>query len=92
MRSNKSINKTGVNPVLFIDYTQSSERTRNDKVLYYDCSNYYFEIEQEDGNKNMVRVKSIVQILSSRWDCSWTATASPLPSPFFLGTPMNRPR
>lgn len=24
---------------------------RNDKVLYYDCSNYYFEIEQEDGNK-----------------------------------------
>lgn len=25
--------------------------TRNDKILYYDCSNYYFEIEQEDGNK-----------------------------------------
>ena len=25
--------------------------TRNDKVLYYDCSNYYFEIEQEDGSK-----------------------------------------
>ena len=24
---------------------------RNDKVLYYDCTNYYFEIEQEDGNK-----------------------------------------
>jgi len=24
---------------------------RNDRVLYYDCSNYYFEIEQEDGNK-----------------------------------------
>lgn len=24
---------------------------RNDKILYYDCSNYYFEIEQEDGNK-----------------------------------------
>ena len=22
---------------------------RNDKILYYDCSNYYFEIEQEDG-------------------------------------------
>ena len=25
--------------------------TRNDKVLYYDCTNYYFEIEQEDGDK-----------------------------------------
>ena len=24
---------------------------RNDHVLYYDCTNYYFEIEQEDGNK-----------------------------------------
>lgn len=24
---------------------------RNDKVLYYDCTNYFFEIEQEDGDK-----------------------------------------
>lgn len=24
---------------------------RNDGVLYYDCTNYYFEIEQEDGSK-----------------------------------------
>ena len=24
---------------------------RNDKILYYDCTNYYFEIEQEDGIK-----------------------------------------
>jgi transposase len=24
---------------------------RNDRVLYYDCTNYYFEIEQEDGDK-----------------------------------------
>ena len=24
---------------------------RNDKILYYDCTNYYFEIEQEDGGK-----------------------------------------
>ena len=22
---------------------------RNDRILYYDCTNYYFEIEQEDG-------------------------------------------
>lgn len=24
---------------------------RNDRILYYDCTNYYFEIEQEDGEK-----------------------------------------
>ena len=24
---------------------------RNDKILYYDCTNYYFEIEQEGGSK-----------------------------------------
>ena len=31
--------------------------TRNDKVLYYDCSNYYFKIEQEDGNKKYGKSK-----------------------------------
>lgn len=30
---------------------------RNDKVFYYDCSNYYFEIEQEDGNKKYGKSK-----------------------------------
>ena len=30
---------------------------RNDKILYYDCSNYYFEIEQEDGSKKYVKSK-----------------------------------
>lgn len=30
---------------------------RNDKILYYDCSNYYFEIEQEDGNKKYGKSK-----------------------------------
>lgn len=25
--------------------------SRNDKILYYDCTNYYFKIEQEDGDK-----------------------------------------
>ena len=24
---------------------------RNDKILYYDCTNYFFEIEQEDGDR-----------------------------------------
>lgn len=31
--------------------------SRNDNVLYYDCSNYYFEIEQEDGNKKYGKSK-----------------------------------
>ncbi len=30
---------------------------RNDKVLYYDCSNYYFEIQQEDGSKKYGKSK-----------------------------------
>lgn len=30
---------------------------RNDKILYYDCSNYYFEIEQEDGSKKYGKCK-----------------------------------
>ena len=40
---------------------------RNDGVLYYDCTNYYFEIEQEDGDKKYGKSKEhrpnpIVQI------------------------------
>ena len=30
---------------------------RNDKVLYYDCTNYYFEIEQEEGDKKYGKSK-----------------------------------
>lgn len=30
---------------------------RNDKILYYDCTNYYFEIEQEEGSKNFGKSK-----------------------------------
>ena len=30
---------------------------RNDKILFYDCTNYYFEIEQEDGNKTYGKSK-----------------------------------
>lgn len=30
---------------------------RNDRVLYYDCTNYYFEIEQEEGDKKYGKSK-----------------------------------
>lgn len=30
---------------------------RNSSVLYYDCTNYYFEIEQEDGSKKYGKSK-----------------------------------
>ena len=30
---------------------------RNDKILYYDCSNYYFETGQEDGSKKYGKSK-----------------------------------
>ena len=36
-----------------VDLYKNSKKysKRNDKILYYDCTNYYFEIEQEDGIK-----------------------------------------
>jgi transposase len=30
---------------------------RNSKVLYYDCTNYYFEVEEESGNKKYGKSK-----------------------------------
>ena len=30
---------------------------RNDKLLFYDCTNYYFEIEDEDGIKRYGKSK-----------------------------------
>lgn len=30
---------------------------RNDSILYYDCTNYYFEIEQEDGDRRYGKSK-----------------------------------
>ena len=41
---------------------------RNNKILYYDCTNYYFEIEEEDGLKQYGKSKEnrpnpIVQIV-----------------------------
>lgn len=30
---------------------------RNDKILYYDCTNYFFEIEREDGDKKYGKCK-----------------------------------
>lgn len=30
---------------------------RNDKILFYDCTNYYFEIEQENGSKKYGKSK-----------------------------------
>lgn len=32
--------------------------SRNNKILYYDCTNYYFEIEKEDGIKCYGKAKS----------------------------------
>lgn len=31
--------------------------SRNDRILYYDCTNYYFEIEQEEGDKKYGKSK-----------------------------------
>ena len=41
--------------VIFICKSQYKQEwglsKRNDKILYYDCTNYFFEIEQEEGIK-----------------------------------------
>lgn len=46
------------------DYIQSElyrnsnfTKTRNKSILYYDCTNYYFEIEQEEGSKKYGKSK-----------------------------------
>ena len=31
--------------------------TRNDNILYFDCTNYFFEIEQEDDIKKLGKSK-----------------------------------
>ena len=49
--------------------------SRNDKILYYDCTNYYFEIEQEDGDKSMGKAKNTDLIRLYRWACLWMVTA-----------------
>ena len=33
-------------------------RPRNSKILYYDCTNYYFKIEAEDGMKKYGKRKN----------------------------------
>ena len=39
-------------------YKNSNEyMERNNKILYYDCTNYYFEIEEEDGLKQYGKSK-----------------------------------
>lgn len=48
---------------------------RNDKVLYYDCTNFYFEIEQEEGDKKYGKSKEHRPTRLSRWGCSQTGTA-----------------
>ena len=38
-------------------YITQSYIDGNDSVLYYDCTNYYFEIGQEDGSKKYAKSK-----------------------------------
>ena len=65
--------------------------TRNDKVLYYDCSNYYFEIEQEEGSKKYGKAKNTGQIQSFKWDCLWMEMAFLLHFLSFPEIQTNRP-
>ena len=44
---------------------------RNSKIIYYDCTNYFFEIDEEDDLKNMAFLKNIDLIQLLEWDCLW---------------------
>ena len=50
---------------------------RNTGILYYDCTNYFFEIEQEEGLKQYGASKNTGRTQSSKWVCSWMETAFP---------------
>ena len=66
---------------------------RRDRVIYYDCTNYYFEIEDNDrdtvdletgehvaGCASAASRRRTGPAPSCRWACSWTWTASRWPS------------
>ena len=64
---------------------------RDTRVIFYDCTNYYFEIEDNDpcGVDRVILAaprayaaaanqKSTAPTRLCRWGCSWTPTASPV--------------
>ena len=51
---------------------------RNDKILFYDCSNYYFEMEQEDGAKKYGKSKEHRSNPIIQMDCLWMGMESRL--------------
>ena len=62
----------------------TSVHPRNNRILYYDCTNYYFEIEEAKwGTDDTEKVKKTVQIQSLPWDFSWMPMAFPLHLIFF---------
>ena len=45
-------------------YKNSNEyMERNNKILYYDCTNYYFEIEEENGLRQYGKSKEITDFI-----------------------------
>lgn len=64
---------------------------RNKKILYYDCTNYYFEIEQDDDLRRYGKARNTVQIPLLPWDCLWMRMESLLLLTFFPEIRMSRP-
>jgi len=61
---------------------------RKATLLFYDTTNYYFEIEDEDKLRMKGVSKEHRPFPSFRWASSWTATGSPSPTTCSRGTPM----
>ena len=54
--------------------SQKVVERRND-ILYYDCTNYYFELEEADDLRRYGKSKQHQPSPSSVWGCSWIMTA-----------------
>ena len=77
-------NNTFIQDQLF--YYSSQEVDRDVSSIYYDCTNFYAEIECEDEEREGMPEEwyedhTLRKYGKStplfRWDCSWTATACP---------------
>lgn len=44
---------------------------RNNRILYYDCTNFFFEIECEDDFRKYGNLKKIDLTISLKWFYLW---------------------
>lgn len=53
------------------DHIQEQYKPKNE-AIYYDVTNYYFEIDDNDDFRKKGLIKNIDLILLFKWGCLWT--------------------